>query len=84
MYKGNIRASRTTGVNMYELQELIKTFKEHAIQTEKNQEQWKKSWVENNPGEPMPDHIKDDFNFPNALFAICVEIDKLWIAIGGK
>ncbi len=70
--------------NMYELEELIKKFKEHAIQADKSQEEWKKSWKDNNQGGEMPDHLKDDFNLPRALGSICQEIDKLWIAIGGR
>lgn len=69
---------------MYELEELIKKFKEHAEQADKNNEEWKKSFQDNNPGEPLPDHMKDDFNLPRALGSICQEIGKLWIAIGGQ
>lgn len=69
---------------MYEIEELIKKFKDHAAQAEKNQEEWKKSFQDNNPGAVMPEHLKDDFNLPQALHDICVEIDKLWIAIGGR
>lgn len=68
---------------MYELQELIKKFQEHAIQADKNQEEWKKSWNDNNDGAEMPDHYKDDFNLPRALGSICQEIDKLKIELGG-
>lgn len=62
---------------MYELKDLIEKFKQHAEQADKNQEEWKKSWEDNNPNEPIPDHYTDDFNLPKALASICQEIEEL-------
>jgi len=69
---------------MYDLEQMINTFKEHAKESVKMHEQFKQDWIKSNPGEKMPNHIEDDFNFPGALLAICQEIDKLWIEIGGR
>jgi hypothetical protein len=69
---------------MYELQEMIKAFTKHAEQADKNQKEWIKSFQDNNPGVPMPDHLTDDFSLPKALASICVEIDKLWREIGDR
>lgn len=69
---------------MYELDALIKTFEEHAKQSVLLREEERKRWKEFNPDQPMPEHMTEDFNFPEALASMCKEIDKLWIAIGGK
>lgn len=72
------------GGSMYELEELIAQFNEHAKQAEKSGLEWIKSFLDNNPGQPLPDHLTEEFSLPKALVSICEEIEKLWISIGGR
>ena len=69
---------------MYDLDTLIKTFKLHHERSVEFNKKLIKEFQENNPGEPIPDPFNDDFSLPLALEAICKEIDKIWIAIGGR
>ncbi len=62
---------------MYTLEEMIADFTKHAEQAEKNNQEWIKSFQNNHPGEPLPDHLKEEFNLPKALASICSEIIKL-------
>ena len=61
----------------YKLEYLIDVFYKHAVQAEKNRQEMIKSFKENYPGEPLPDHMNDDFNLPKALSSICSQILKL-------
>jgi len=62
---------------MYKLDFLIDTFLKHAEEADKNNRQLRKQFKEMNPKEPIPDHMKDEFNLPMALATICYEIQKL-------
>lgn len=65
----------------YELNRLIKTFLKHAEeQIERNDEQ-KKKYIEQNPNEPVPDHMNEEFNLPYALACMCLEINKLKVMV---
>jgi len=68
---------------MYELEKLMKTFKKHAEEAKKNHEKWVGEYRIDYPNDPLPKCMEDTFNLPEALHAICVEIDKLRIEIGG-
>jgi hypothetical protein len=59
---------------VYELEHLLDKFKEHAIKAEENNKRLAAEFLENNPGEPLPDHFTDDFNLCTALASICHEI----------
>lgn len=59
---------------MYNLEELLKTFKQHTINAKQNQKHIIKQFIENNPDENIPDHMIDDFILPEALASICHEI----------
>ena len=61
----------------YDILSLVKTFEEHSVIAIKQQEEWKKSFQKNSPGEPIPDSFRDDFNLPKALLEICKCIKKL-------
>ncbi len=67
---------------MYALEELEKTFRLHAIRSEKLNKKLIKEFQENNPGEPIPDPFNDDFSLPTALAAMCTEILKLKSSLG--
>lgn len=63
--------------NVYDMENLKKTFEEHAIKSENLNKECIEKFHENNPGEPLPDLYKEDFSFPLALSAICEEILNL-------
>lgn len=64
-------------MHMYELEDLFHIFSKHIEPSERQREQNIKSYQENNPGEELPGHMKDEFNFPKAMATICSEILKL-------
>lgn len=59
---------------MYDLENLIKKFIEHGKILDQNQKELIDSFVKNNPGQPLSDYLKDDFNLPLALVSICSEL----------
>lgn len=59
---------------MYSLDYLIETFMGHTEQSRKQQIRDKIKFYEENPGEPLPKHMVNDFNLPEALASICTEI----------
>lgn len=69
---------------MYPLEELIEIFKQHSDLAEIKRQELIQTHKETYEGSELPEHLKDEFNLPLALHSICVEIDKLWIAIGGR
>lgn len=69
---------------MYELEQLIKTFQENAIICAQENEKALEKFKQDCPGEPIPEWFTRDFCINTALAAMCKEIDKLWIAIGGR
>ncbi len=69
---------------MYQIEELIKTFAEHALKAEQDRLDMIKYHKINFPDSPIPEHLYDEFNIAEAFQHICIEIDKLWIAIGEK
>lgn len=62
---------------MYTLKFLVETFSRHAIEAEKGKKKFIKEFKENYPDEPLPEHVKDDFNLPEALACICMEIMRI-------
>jgi hypothetical protein len=71
-------------MQMYSLEELIKTFKEHAIQARKNNEELLKQFIENNPGAPIPEWCTQEFCISTALAAMCEEILHIRNKISGS
>jgi hypothetical protein len=61
----------------YNIDELIKIFKRHTIKLEKNNKELIRSFTKNYPGEPIPAHLKDDFNLSRALLTFSREIKDL-------
>lgn len=59
------------------LEDLIKTFSEHAKKSKRSNEKLIKEFKKTNPGEPLPDHFKDDFCLPKALGFMCSEVLEL-------
>jgi len=69
---------------MYTLDYLIETFTGHAVEHIKSQNTFRIQWCEENPGQPIPKHLMDDFNLPEALASICMEIkDFIEKAVAG-
>lgn len=62
---------------MYSLEEMIITFQKHEIKARADRERFKKLFIEENPGQPLPDYMEDDFCITTALLSICSEIKKL-------
>ena len=58
----------------YSIEELHKTFIKHAKRSKKLNKKLIQEFIENNPGEPIPDPFNDDFSLPYALAAICEEL----------
>lgn len=61
----------------YTLEFLKEKFIQHGKETKINNEKFIKDFEENNPGEPLPNYMTEDFNFPDALACICDEILRL-------
>lgn len=59
---------------MYSIEDLEKLFLEHAEQSEKMRQDSIDSFKKNRPGDSLPDHMSDEFNFPRAMAAICSAI----------
>lgn len=59
---------------MYDLDYLIETFSKHAERTKQRDAEIRLEYCNTNPGKPLPLHLLDDFNFPEALASICIEI----------
>ncbi len=57
-------------MNNYSLDELIKTFEEHAISADEQREQAKVNF-------PHAEWVHNDFNIARALHHICKEIQEL-------
>lgn len=62
---------------MYELENLIKTFEENAILCKKENERLKDKFVEENPGDPVPEWFTKDFCINTALASMCREIQSV-------
>ena len=62
---------------MCTLEELEKMFLQHAEKDAKDNQEWIKAFLNNYPGEPIPEHLADDFSLPKALAHICSEIINL-------
>lgn len=69
---------------MYELEKLIKTFANHAEKAESDRLKMIEHHKANFADTPLPEYLSEEFNIAQALHHICVEIDKLWINIGGR
>lgn len=61
----------------YTIENLEKTFKEHAEKNIKNYEKDIESFKIKYPSEKLPDHYIDYFNISEALHVICKEINQL-------
>jgi cysteinyl-tRNA synthetase len=62
---------------MYKLDFLIETFLKHAEEHKNNNERLLEQFKKMNPDEPIPDHMKEEFNLPMALATICNAIQEL-------
>jgi hypothetical protein len=69
---------------MYTLEYLIEKFLEHEKRAEQTQKELIAQFIENNPGEPLPEWFKDDFNLPGALSSVCAEVLALKHAKGAS
>ncbi len=58
----------------YCLEELQKTFSIHIEKAKEHRLELIEKFKENNPFDPVPDHLMDDFNLPAALKTIVSEI----------
>ena len=63
--------------NVYNLDELELLFLQHADEADKNNKECIARFKENYPNDPLPDHMDDPFNLPEALAVMCGEIRKL-------
>lgn len=61
----------------YTIEQLEKTFKEHAEKNIRNHEKDEESFKTKYPGEKLPDHYVNYFNISEALHVICREINQL-------
>ncbi len=61
---------------MYSLEYLINKFEKHSKEYVKQHQENIDKFKENNPNEPLPEYMKDDFNLPEALKLMCIEIQK--------
>lgn len=63
--------------DQYSLENLEKTFHEHAIQVKDDMSKQVKDFMENNPGEKLPPHFLNFFCLATALHVIVKEIRKI-------
>lgn len=63
----------------YRLETLASTFGTHADMADAHQEFINKSFAEQNPGQELPEHMKNPFNVAKALSVMAAEIEKLKI-----
>lgn len=63
--------------NDYRIEELGKIFAEHAKEYLEISRKVDEQWLEHNPGQELPECMKDRFNLSEALFVITDEIIKL-------
>lgn len=61
----------------YSLEGISKTFSEHAEMGEQHQKMVNETFLQQNPGQELPEHMKNPFNLPKAFSVICSEIEKL-------
>lgn len=61
----------------YTIENLEKTFAEHAKETKRNRLKDLEIFKIKYPGEEIPQHLKDDFCIASALHCICQEIINL-------
>ena len=59
---------------MYKLQYLIDKFRDHDKRAQEQNKRLIKQFMENSPGQPLPEHFMDDFSLPMALASICSEL----------
>lgn len=62
---------------MYSLENLKELFLEHGTQSEEEKAQNINRFLEQNPGEPLPEYMTEPFNLCFALYSICDELSKL-------
>ncbi len=68
---------------MYSIKELENIFIENAGLYQKEKDRQIKEFKENYPDEAVPEWFTRDFCINTALAAMCTEIDRLKIEIGG-
>ena len=61
----------------YTLEFLVEKFSADAIKSVEMNEELLKNFLENYPGEPVPESLISDFNLPKAVACICEELLKL-------
>lgn len=68
---------------MYDLDELIRVFKENAEICKRENERALEQFKQDAPGASIPEWFTRDFCINTALASMCQEIDKLRIELGG-
>ena len=69
---------------MHELEELTQTFACHAKKAESERLKMIEHHKTHFSDTPVPEHLTEEFCIAKALHLMCVEIEKLWISIGGR
>lgn len=65
----------------YTLETLASTFADHAGMADAHQEQLNQLFKDSNPGQELPEHMKNPFNVARALSVMAAEIEKLKIRL---
>ena len=61
----------------YSIESLSAIFANHARSQNNNYQKDLEEYRNNNPGQPLPEHLKDSFNLCLALCIMCKEIKAL-------
>lgn len=61
----------------YTMEELLTIFQKHAEEYEESIHKNTKLYKEMYPNDPIPEHLKNSFNLPLALWIIIAEIERL-------
>ncbi len=57
-------------------------FGRHYEESEKNRVRCREGFIQDYPGEPIPDYMVDDFSLPRALGSIVEELIDLRLQVG--
>ncbi len=64
-------------MHKYTIDELIKSFKEHSETFRRLQKERREEFEKENPGQELPEWLKDNFVLSEALLSICEAIKKI-------
>lgn len=77
LLKAQVLPEKINEKDKYSLESLIEIFLDHTYKVDEDNAKNLINYMENNPNSEIPENLKDTFNLPLALHAICLEIRSL-------